>query len=155
MIRSRSRPELGESVRVLPCRVLAELPHRARRVAGIGANQQPSVGGPGQADPTQPIRGFVKGDPFTGMYLPPVGLLDDSAVAHGTDLLPVRLQGPVSQNPLGFFKVVRFIAYKVLKLHRESLVAVRLRFLRSRRVRPHGLSLGHYHSFEHRAVAVW
>ena len=34
---------------------MAQLPHRARQVAGIGANQEPLVAEPGQADPTQAV----------------------------------------------------------------------------------------------------
>ena len=68
---------------------LAELPHRARHVAGIGANQEPIVTEPGQADPTQPAPGLVDGDHFAGVYLPPVGMPDDSAAAHRMDPLPV------------------------------------------------------------------
>ena len=65
-----SRPDLREPIRLLARRYVAEPPHRARHVAGIGANQEPLVAQPGQADPTQPVPGFVDGDDFAGVCLP-------------------------------------------------------------------------------------
>ncbi|MCY4574597.1 MAG: M28 family peptidase [Gemmatimonadetes bacterium] len=46
------------SIRLLARRYLAELPHRTRHVARIGANQEPIVAEPGQADPTQSAPGL-------------------------------------------------------------------------------------------------
>ena len=81
-----SRPDLREPIRLLARRYLADPPHRARHVAGIEENQEAIVAESGQADPTQTVPGFVDGDRITGVYLPPVGLPDDSAAAHDTDL---------------------------------------------------------------------